>query len=219
MVARLPGGADDKCCRLLVGMHRPPEEAMRLLQGIRKTATPCDGPALARPRAVGMQQHGSERLAQGRFAPGRQGNFRDRPELPPGLEIGLRQALSLTAAFGSRPGEREALDEAMVHLVRARLENAPGAEALECGGVLPLGHAATRRAGQSAVGPAQSKAASCRRRRWLPFSTTKPACQRTVKNRRPPGACGACLLLQIVGPARPRRFGRRPQGAGGGAGR
>jgi len=24
LVARLAGGADDKCCRLLVGMHRPP---------------------------------------------------------------------------------------------------------------------------------------------------------------------------------------------------
>jgi superfamily II DNA or RNA helicase len=50
LVARLAGGADDKCCRLLVGMHRPPEEEMRLLQGIHKTAAGFDGPTLARLR-------------------------------------------------------------------------------------------------------------------------------------------------------------------------
>jgi superfamily II DNA or RNA helicase len=48
LIERLSGGGDDRCCRLLVGMHRPPEEEMKLLSGIRRRSATPDGPTLAR---------------------------------------------------------------------------------------------------------------------------------------------------------------------------
>jgi len=47
LVDTLPGGNELNTCRLLVGMHRPPEEEMRTLQGLRRAAS-FDGPTLAR---------------------------------------------------------------------------------------------------------------------------------------------------------------------------
>ncbi|MCX7819800.1 MAG: phospholipase D-like domain-containing protein [Kiritimatiellae bacterium] len=48
LIERLPGGEDDRCCRLLVGMHRPPDEEMKLLGSIRRRGATPDGPTLAR---------------------------------------------------------------------------------------------------------------------------------------------------------------------------
>lgn len=46
LIDSLPGGREDRACRVLVGMHRPPEEEMKLLNYLRETDVP-DGPALA----------------------------------------------------------------------------------------------------------------------------------------------------------------------------
>lgn len=35
LVEGLPGGGENHACRLLVGMHRPPEEDMKALAGLR----------------------------------------------------------------------------------------------------------------------------------------------------------------------------------------
>jgi hypothetical protein len=50
LVDRLPGGDENKACRLLVGMHRPPEEAMRAFNSLRRRAVIMDGPTQARLR-------------------------------------------------------------------------------------------------------------------------------------------------------------------------
>jgi hypothetical protein len=50
LIERLPGGDETKACRLLVGMHSPPEEEMKLLSSLRRRATSPDGPTLARLR-------------------------------------------------------------------------------------------------------------------------------------------------------------------------
>ncbi len=48
LVEGLPGGDETRACRLLVGMHRPPEEEMRALQSLRRPGGSIDGPTLAR---------------------------------------------------------------------------------------------------------------------------------------------------------------------------
>jgi superfamily II DNA or RNA helicase len=48
LVDAFSGRDEDACCRILVGMHRPPEEEMRLLQGLARREEPLDGPAVAR---------------------------------------------------------------------------------------------------------------------------------------------------------------------------
>lgn len=48
LVEGLPGGEEDRACRLLVGMHRPPEEDMKALAGLKRGSETMDGPALAR---------------------------------------------------------------------------------------------------------------------------------------------------------------------------
>lgn len=48
LIERFAGGDDDHCCRLLVGMHRPPEEEMKLLSSVRRRSATPDGPTLAR---------------------------------------------------------------------------------------------------------------------------------------------------------------------------
>jgi len=50
LIERLPGGDESKACRLLVGMHRPPEEEMKFLSTLRRCAATPDGPTLARLR-------------------------------------------------------------------------------------------------------------------------------------------------------------------------
>lgn len=49
-VEKLPGGNEDRACRVLVGMHRPPEEEMRVLAYLREGASYLDGPTIARLR-------------------------------------------------------------------------------------------------------------------------------------------------------------------------
>ncbi|MBC7292569.1 MAG: NgoFVII family restriction endonuclease, partial [Thermoleophilia bacterium] len=44
----LPGGDESEACRVLIGMHRPPEEEMKLLQTARRGPDTPDGPTLAR---------------------------------------------------------------------------------------------------------------------------------------------------------------------------
>lgn len=46
-IERLPGQDESSCCRILVGMHRPPQEQMRLLQGLQSPSTIVDGAAQA----------------------------------------------------------------------------------------------------------------------------------------------------------------------------
>lgn len=41
-------GKDDRCCRVLVGMHRPPEELMRETQRAIRREVYLDGPTVAR---------------------------------------------------------------------------------------------------------------------------------------------------------------------------
>ncbi|GIV52418.1 MAG: hypothetical protein KatS3mg038_2939 [Candidatus Kapaibacterium sp.] len=48
LVDALPGGTEDAACRVLVGMHRPPEEEMRALAGLKRHDETVDGPTLAR---------------------------------------------------------------------------------------------------------------------------------------------------------------------------
>jgi len=47
LVERL-AGTEESCCRVLVGMHRPPEEAMRAAQGLGRSEDLLDGPTRAR---------------------------------------------------------------------------------------------------------------------------------------------------------------------------
>jgi len=49
LVERLEG-TDESCCRLLVGMHRPPEEIMRSTQRAIQSEEMLDGPTVARLR-------------------------------------------------------------------------------------------------------------------------------------------------------------------------
>ncbi|MDW8146989.1 MAG: helicase-related protein [Roseiflexaceae bacterium] len=49
-IDRLPGGAEDRACRLLVGMYRAPEDEMRALAALKRDQTLLDGPTLARLR-------------------------------------------------------------------------------------------------------------------------------------------------------------------------
>ncbi len=48
LIERLPGGQEAGACRLLVGMHRPPEQEMKALAGLQRGTQPVDGPTLAR---------------------------------------------------------------------------------------------------------------------------------------------------------------------------
>jgi superfamily II DNA or RNA helicase len=48
LIELLPGGDQTCACRVLVGMHRPPEEEMKLLNSLRSGAAKPDGPTLAR---------------------------------------------------------------------------------------------------------------------------------------------------------------------------
>ncbi|MFQ5612682.1 MAG: helicase-related protein [Anaerolineae bacterium] len=50
IVASRFDGSDDGCIRVLVGMHRAPEEEMRLAQGAARKETPLDGPTASRLR-------------------------------------------------------------------------------------------------------------------------------------------------------------------------
>lgn len=48
LVEGLPGGDETKACRLLVGMHRPPEDEMKALAGPKHRPETIDWPTLAR---------------------------------------------------------------------------------------------------------------------------------------------------------------------------
>lgn len=48
LVEGLPGGEESRACRVLVGMHRPPEEEMKALAGLKRGHETVDGPTLAR---------------------------------------------------------------------------------------------------------------------------------------------------------------------------
>ncbi len=48
LVEDLQGGDEDHACRVLVGMHRPPEEEMKALAGLKPRSQIVDGPMLAR---------------------------------------------------------------------------------------------------------------------------------------------------------------------------
>jgi len=48
LVEGLPGGDETRACRLLVGMHRPPEDEMKALAGLKRGRDSLDGPTLAR---------------------------------------------------------------------------------------------------------------------------------------------------------------------------
>ncbi len=63
LIERFEGG-DERSCRLLVGMHRPPEAEMRRLQGLRPHGDPIDGPTLARYKRR-ITEHFQEQLAFG----------------------------------------------------------------------------------------------------------------------------------------------------------
>lgn len=49
-------GADESCCRVLVGMHRPPEEAMREAQSAMRREELMDRPTVARLRREAAQR-------------------------------------------------------------------------------------------------------------------------------------------------------------------
>jgi len=48
LVERLAGGSEESACRVLVGMHRPPEEEMKALARLKSPEASLDGPTLAR---------------------------------------------------------------------------------------------------------------------------------------------------------------------------
>ncbi|RMG01310.1 MAG: NgoFVII family restriction endonuclease, partial [Acidobacteria bacterium] len=48
LVERLAGGSEESACRVLVGMHRPPEEEMKALASLKRSGVAVDGPTLAR---------------------------------------------------------------------------------------------------------------------------------------------------------------------------
>lgn len=48
MIEALPGGGESRACRLLVGMHRPPEEDMKVFASLKRGHHTVDGPTLAR---------------------------------------------------------------------------------------------------------------------------------------------------------------------------
>lgn len=48
LVEGLQGGDEDRACRVLVGMHRPPEDEMKALAGLKRGSQIVDGPTLAR---------------------------------------------------------------------------------------------------------------------------------------------------------------------------
>ncbi|RMH30932.1 MAG: NgoFVII family restriction endonuclease [Candidatus Hydrogenedentota bacterium] len=49
-IEHLAGGDEEHCCRVLVGMHRPPEEEMREFQRLHRRQAVVDGPIQARLR-------------------------------------------------------------------------------------------------------------------------------------------------------------------------
>ncbi|MDW8234766.1 MAG: phospholipase D-like domain-containing protein, partial [Roseiflexaceae bacterium] len=49
-IDQLSGGAEDRACRLLVGMYRAPDDEMRALAALKRDQTLLDGPTLARLR-------------------------------------------------------------------------------------------------------------------------------------------------------------------------
>ncbi len=49
-IEHLAGGDEEHCCRVLVGMHRPPEEEMREFQRLHRRQAVVDGPTQARLR-------------------------------------------------------------------------------------------------------------------------------------------------------------------------
>ena len=55
-----PGSDESRACRLLVGMHRAPEEEMKALSGVRRGVDVLDGPALAR-----LKRRITDRLLRG----------------------------------------------------------------------------------------------------------------------------------------------------------
>jgi len=60
----LEGGDESRACRVLVGMYRPPEEEMRLLQGLPRQEQTLDGPARVRLSDKIMESF-KEQLASG----------------------------------------------------------------------------------------------------------------------------------------------------------
>ena len=48
LLEALPGREEARACRVLVGMHRPPEEQMKTLAGLKRGPHSLDGPTLAR---------------------------------------------------------------------------------------------------------------------------------------------------------------------------
>jgi|GEM_PF-915714 len=50
LVDTLPGNDESRACRLLVGMHRPPEEDMKAMASLKRPGLALDGPTIARLR-------------------------------------------------------------------------------------------------------------------------------------------------------------------------
>lgn len=48
LIEGLPGGAETSACRVLIGMHRPPEEDMKTLASLQGESACIDGPTVAR---------------------------------------------------------------------------------------------------------------------------------------------------------------------------
>jgi len=63
-IEHLQGGDEEHACRVLLGMHRPPEEDMRLLQSLCREEEPPDGPMLAQLKEK-ITQSFKEQLAFG----------------------------------------------------------------------------------------------------------------------------------------------------------
>ncbi|WP_041429246.1 helicase-related protein [Thermosynechococcus sp. NK55a] len=59
LVDKLPGRTENAACRVLVGMHRPPEEEMKVLASLRRGDEIVDGPTLAR-----LKRHMTESFKQ-----------------------------------------------------------------------------------------------------------------------------------------------------------